>query len=201
MKTLQLLLILCLVFSCKKKEETIYEENTAPDNFIFKCKVNSLEYTFTDGINSYAVYSSTSGSSSNSLTNSQTVFTGSGVRKNGSGNNGFVSFDNNSLSLSDYNAGKSAAISSMTSLGSHSYYQTGSQSAGVTVTYVDESNVTWSSKGGQQSGSTFNVTGNTGGIAANSRNVKGTFSCKVYNSGGSSKVLSEGYFYGVFLAP
>ena len=202
MKVLHLLLVLCLVFSCKKEEETIYEENIEIDKYMFKCTVNGQEHTFTDGNASYAMYTSTAGSTTSSPTNTKVVFTGSGVRKTGSGNNGFVSFDNNSMNLSDYNAGKGTAIASMTSSGSHSYYQTGSQTAGVSIKYVDENNVTWNSAGGPQDGSSsFIVTGNTSGSVANSRNVKGTFSCKVYNSAGTSKTLSAGYFYGRFLAP
>lgn len=203
MKTFQLLLILCLVMSCKKDDDpVVYEENTELDSYIFRCKVNSLDYTFKDGINSYAVYSSTYGTSTSTTTNTTVIVTGSGVKNSGTANSGFVSFDNNSMSLSDYSANKGTSISGITSLGTHSYYQTGSSSAGISVKYVDENNVTWNSNGGPQDGTaSFNVTGNTAGSAANSRRVKCTFSCKVYNTSGSSKTLTDGYCYGIFTAP
>lgn len=201
MKTISLFLFIFLAFSCKKEDD--YQgtsEPSNPDYYKFVCQVNGVEYNFTDGSATYARYSSTVGSTSNAQTNVKKLNTGAGVKKSG-GAYGYISFDNNEFVLTTYNSNKNDAVASATTSGSHSYYQSGSTAKGVSVRFVDENNVVWDSKNGPQNGgSSFTVTGNYLGTEGNSRDVKGTFSCKVYNSAGSSKQITDGIFYGVFLA-
>lgn len=72
---------------------------------------------------------------------------------------------------------------------------------GVVISYYDSNNVLWSTDqgSGDQGGSAFTITDRKiNSVFDYTATVRVTFNCKVYNSSGQSKTLTEGVYIGGF---
>lgn len=76
------------------------------------------------------------------------------------------------------------------------YYVDDTEIPGPEVVFVDQNATHWSSRYGNQLGSTFTITQNVQGKTSDRRYLKGTFSCKVYNEFDPSqfKTITNGEF-------
>ncbi|HLP50143.1 MAG TPA: Calx-beta domain-containing protein [Chitinophagales bacterium] len=81
----------------------------------------------------------------------------------------------------------------MYATGTYGYSSGATQSEGASIMFRDASNKIWRSSSGSQTGSTFQITarGTTGNVYTT---FEGNFSCKLYDSNGNSKTLTNGHF-------
>lgn len=71
---------------------------------------------------------------------------------------------------------------------------------GVTVKWVDNSGTAWSSRNGEQSGSSFSIVSNNKKFIAGKQvqELRCSFNCKVYDPAGFSKTIVNAEFLGIF---
>lgn len=96
-----------------------------------------------------------------------------------------IGFTGYNYSIADYSNTYSAFYSSF-SIGSMAFYSSNLLNVeGAEVVYVDENNVTWTTRNGLQDGSTFNITKSKSLLnSANQpyQKVSGNFNCKLYKA-------------------
>lgn len=81
----------------------------------------------------------------------------------------------------------------MYATGSYGYRSGTAQNEGASIMFRDANNTIWRSSSGSQTGSTFQITAR-GAIGSVFTTFEGDFSCKLYDSNGNSKTLTNGHF-------
>jgi hypothetical protein len=199
-----------LVSSCKKKDSPSPSNTnngggnstttiTAP--YYWQASIDGSDKTFQYGVNGYTNGGGSSnidGTSSSTSNQYSSIFGKYGL-SNGNVTlaNDFAFFEfnfpNDDPTQTDYN--------NYFAVGSKNYFASETDYNGVGIVWNDPSGTTWSTFGGSQSGSTFNISA----VSSSTVNYQpvtiltGTFNCKLYN-GSSSKTVTNGKFKAIVLA-
>ncbi len=83
----------------------------------------------------------------------------------------------------------------------HPYYSS-TVTDGVAISWFDASGTEWKSSNGSQTGSVFTIVDTQSSIDGNGEanmKVYATFNCKVYNSTGTVKTITNGQFVGLYI--
>lgn len=200
MKTFTLIISAALLFaSCAKEDISINNTNTPnpqPNNYeYYNLNINDVPQFVgeidgtttqfvagTDGVENVASVSYTG--------NNSTLATEFTVRENGNVIGKLVIAKRyiNKTSLTD-----SSNVRQFFNVGDYGY-ATSNSNSGVVITYIDQNNVVWTSKAGDNTNSTFGIRNNTSAVSAPCTVVtyevktKIDLGCKLYNNGKSISI-------------
>ena len=211
-KTFYLLFASALLFSCKKEEPTPTPAAPSPttpttpstNNFFISAKLDGTTWSVQHNVNEYYLGV---GHSANiqpngdmtldynaSISQSEPTNTPSAIGDLEVGLSGFFT------NLGPYTT-DNAIFDSHFTLGSKPYFVDGSSTSGAEIKYYDGNNNEYSTRYGDQTGSTFNLTSaeNTTLNGSDGKLSKATFSCKLYSQGGPGYItVTDGSFYVIF---
>ncbi len=209
MKTVYLMLIAApFLASCSKKDDS-----SQPNNSIPATPVGGNSITINS---SHQVWMKIDGNVYSKIVNGNDIMPGvsadkqiAGLPDTSSGSYGSFIYDNNtSNSYFAVDKGRmiffgsqpdTMSFKNFFSTGSYSY-SAGAQN-GISISYYDSNNALWSTDQGtgDQTGSTFTITDRkTNNAFDYTVIIRAIFNCKVYNSSGQSKTLTEGVYVGDF---
>jgi hypothetical protein len=198
-----LILSLGIFISCKKKKDDVTpapSANAITADYYIQANIGGTVKTFQRNVNSYfngAGGSLTAGSTGSAINQYTSTFAKYSI-------GGGLSVANDNLTVGFNLNSQDAQSTDYTAFfvtGAKAYVATEDDLNGVFIDWVDESGATWSTAGGSQSGSVFTITA-LGSTVLNSTNynwVKATFNCTLYNSVGSSKIVTGGLLKGLVL--
>ncbi|MGV6862451.1 MAG: hypothetical protein ACWA41_11805 [Putridiphycobacter sp.] len=199
-------LILLSVTACQEEEVTPVDNSTAtttPNSYYISFDIGSTSYLIENGVDGFQANMSNS-KDVDAANNFILAHPGSGLINFGNMHSYYISFNNYQFQLDQYSNDKAAALASILSVGNYSFYD----AANPGNTFVDvshkEGTLFKAENGTQPSTSTLSITESTAatdGAGEPYQDVKGTFSCQVFDSSGNAKTLSNGAFYLYFYAP
>ncbi len=196
------LILLMVVGGCKKRTTTpIPAANSSvatSTNSVnsFTGNIDGVAYTYKEGVNDVEG-SSISNKSLNAGSTSSGIF--GTTLDYSTTDDGIMSINKGTIYFTD-SSPDNAAFKSFFSTGTYLYSLHGAN--GVEVNWTDANGVDWSTSygTGDQTGSTFSIQTSQVAATINDYYIKVTlkFSCKLYNTSGQSKTLTNGVYVGEF---